>query len=309
MANDKFRLVTRGDFDGLVCAVLLKELDLIDDIRFVHPKDVRDGLIDIKHGDIVANLPYSKDASYVFDHHESEMTRVGRRGNSYNDPDAPSAARVVWNTFGGAERFKNVSADIMAAVDKADSANFTRDEILNPTGWTLLSFILDARTGLGRFRDFRISNYRLMMNLIDLCREKTVGEILRNEDVGERVDLYFAQQDNFVDQLKRLTAVRKNLAYVDLLNEDVVYAGNRFMIYALYPDVDVSMHAMWRVNGQKIVYAVGKSIFNRTNPVNIGDLMLRYGGGGHANVGACQIDLDQAARIGDELIAALTDAR
>ncbi len=309
MANDKFRLVTRGDFDGLVCAVLLKELDLIDDIRFVHPKDVRDGLIDIKHGDIVANLPYSKDASYVFDHHESEMTRVGRRGNSYNDPDAPSAARVVWNTFGGAERFKNVPADIMAAVDKADSANFTRDEILNPTGWTLLSFILDARTGLGRFRDFRISNYRLMMNLIDLCREKTVGEILRNEDVGERVDLYFAQQDNFVDQLKRLTAVRKNLAYVDLLNEDVVYAGNRFMIYALYPDVDVSMHAMWRVNGQKIVYAVGKSIFNRTNPVNIGDLMLRYGGGGHANVGACQIDLDQAARIGDELIAALTDAR
>lgn len=309
MANDKFRLVTRGDFDGLVCAVLLKELDLIDDIRFVHPKDVRDGLIDIKHGDIVANLPYSKDASYVFDHHESEMTRVGRRGNSYNDPDAPSAARVVWNTFGGAERFKNVPADIMAAVDKADSANFTRDEILNPTGWTLLSFILDARTGLGRFRDFRISNYRLMMNLIDLCREKNVGEILRNEDVGERVDLYFAQQDNFVDQLKRLTAVRKNLAYVDLLNEDVVYAGNRFMIYALYPDVDVSMHAMWRVNGQKIVYAVGKSIFNRTNPVNIGDLMLRYGGGGHANVGACQIDLDQAARIGDELIAALTDAR
>lgn len=309
MANDKFRLVTRGDFDGLVCAVLLKELDLIDDIRFVHPKDVRDGLIDIKHGDIVANLPYSKDASYVFDHHESEMTRVGRRGNSYNDPDAPSAARVVWNTFGGAERFKNVPADIMAAVDKADSANFTRDEILNPTGWTLLSFILDARTGLGRFRDFRISNYRLMMKLIDLCREKTVGEILRNEDVGERVDLYFAQQDNFVDQLKRLTAVRKNLAYVDLLNEDVVYAGNRFMIYALYPDVDVSMHAMWRVNGQKIVYAVGKSIFNRTNPVNIGDLMLRYGGGGHANVGACQIDLDQAARIGDELIAALTDAR
>ncbi len=309
MANDKFRLVTRGDFDGLVCAVLLKELDLIDDIRFVHPKDVRDGLIDIKHGDIVANLPYSKDASYVFDHHESEMTRVGRRGNSYNDPDAPSAARVVWNTFGGAERFKNVPADIMAAVDKADSANFTRDEILNPTGWTLLSFILDARTGLGRFRDFRISNYRLMMNLIDLCREKTVGEILRNEDVGERVDLYFAQQDSFVDQLKRLTAVRKNLAYVDLLNEDVVYAGNRFMIYALYPDVDVSMHAMWRVNGQKIVYAVGKSIFNRTNPVNIGDLMLRYGGGGHANVGACQIDLDQAARIGDELIAALTDAR
>lgn len=309
MANDKFRLVTRGDFDGLVCAVLLKELDLIDDIRFVHPKDVRDGLIDIKHGDIVANLPYSKDASYVFDHHESEMTRVGRRGNSYNDPDAPSAARVVWNTFGGAERFKNVPADIMAAVDKADSANFTRDEILNPTGWTLLSFILDARTGLGRFRDFRISNYQLMMNLIDLCRKKNVGEILRNEDVGERVDLYFAQQDNFVDQLKRLTAVRKNLAYVDLLNEDVVYAGNRFMIYALYPDVDVSMHAMWRVNGQKIVYAVGKSIFNRTNPVNIGDLMLRYGGGGHANVGACQIDLDQAARIGDELIAALTDAR
>lgn len=308
MTNDKFRLVTRSDFDGLVCAVLLKELDLIDDIKFVHPKDVQDGLIEIRHGDIVANLPYSKEASYVFDHHESEMTRVGQRGNSYNDPDAPSAARVVWNTFGGKERFKNISADMMAAVDKADSADFTKDEILHPTGWTLLSFIMDARTGLGRFRNFRISNYQLMMNLIELCRKYTPSEILSMPDVTERVDLYFAQQDEFVAQLKRLTAVHKNLAYIDLLNEDVIYAGNRFMIYALYPDVNVSMHAMWRVNGQKIVYAVGKSIFNKTNSVNIGDLMLRYGGGGHANVGTCQIDLDQAARVKDELIAVLTDA-
>ncbi|MBR1777126.1 MAG: exopolyphosphatase [Alphaproteobacteria bacterium] len=307
MVDDRFRLVTRSDFDGLVCAVLLKELDLIDDIKFVHPKDVQDGLVDIRPGDIMTNLPYSKEASYVFDHHISELARVGQKSNSYINPEAPSAARVVWETFGGKSRFVNISEEMMTAVDKADSADYTIDDILHPTGWTLLSFIMDSRTGLGRFHNFRISNYQLMMNLIDFCRSHDPEEILEMPDVKERVDLYFSHQDKFIEQLKRQTTIYKNLAYIDILNEDIIYAGNRFMIYALYPEINVSMHAMWRINGQRIVYAVGKSILNRSNIINIGELLLRYGGGGHGNVGTCQIDLDQAAAVKDELIAVLTD--
>ena len=309
MVDDRFRLVTRSDFDGLVCAILLKELDLIDEIKFVHPKDVQDGIVDIKQGDIITNLPYSKEASYVFDHHISEMARVGKKSNSYLDPNAPSAARIVWDTFGGKGRFKNISEEMMNAVDKADSADYTIDDIMHPTGWTLLSFIMDSRTGLGRFHNFRISNYQLMMNLIDFCREHDPAEVLDMPDVKERVDLYFSQQDKFIEQLKRQTTIYKNLAYIDILNEDIIYVGNRFMIYALYPEINVSMHAMWRINGQRIVYAIGKSILNRSNIINIGELLLQYGGGGHANVGTCQIDLDQAAAVKDELIAILTDPK
>lgn len=309
MVDDRFRLVTRSDFDGLVCAILLKELDLIDEIKFVHPKDVQDGIVDIKQGDIITNLPYSKEASYVFDHHISEMARVGKKSNSYLDPNAPSAARIVWDTFGGKDRFKNISEEMMNAVDKADSADYTIDDIMHPTGWTLLSFIMDSRTGLGRFHNFGISNYQLMMNLIDFCREHDPAEVLDMPDVKERVDLYFSQQDKFIEQLKRQTTIYKNLAYIDILNEDIIYVGNRFMIYALYPEINVSMHAMWRINGQRIVYAIGKSILNRSNIINIGELLLQYGGGGHANVGTCQIDLDQAAAVKDELIAILTDPK
>lgn len=307
MVDERFRLVTRSDFDGLVCAILLKELDLIDDVKFVHPKDVQDGLVDIKQGDIITNLPYSKAASYVFDHHISELARVGVKSNSYLNPQAPSAARVVWDTFGGKERFKNISEEMMEAVDKADTGNFTVDDILHPEGWTLLNFIMDSRTGLGRFHNFRISNYQLMMNLIDFCRFHDPGEVLDMPDVKERVDLYFSHQDKFIGQLKRQTTIYKNLAYIDMLNEDVIYAGNRFMVYALFPEINVSMHTMWRINGQRIVYAIGKSILNRTSIVNIGELLLQYGGGGHANVGTCQIDLDQAAAVKEELIAILTD--
>lgn len=307
MIEDRFRLVTRSDFDGLVCAVLLKELDLIDEIKFVHPKDVQDGLVDIRPGDIITNLPYSKEASYVFDHHISEVARVGQKSNSYIIPNAPSAARVVWDTFGGKSRFSNIPEEIMTAVDKADSADYTLDDILHPTGWTLLSFIMDSRTGLGRFHNFRISNYQLMMNLIDFCRTHDPEEILEMPDVKERVDLYFSQQDKFIEQLKNRTTVYKNLAYIDILNDDIIYVGNRFMIYALYPKINISIHAMWRINGQRVVYAVGKSILNRTHLINVGELMLRYGGGGHANVGTCQIDLDQAASVKEDLIYILTD--
>lgn len=290
----KYRLVTRSDFDGLVCAVLLKELDLVDDILFVHPKDMQDGKIEITSRDITTNLPYVDGAHLVFDHHLSETIRVGKKDNHIIDATAPSAARVVYRHYGGKDRFPRVSDEMMIAVDQADSAQYSKADILAPEGWTLLNFLMDARTGLGRFRDFRVSNYQLMMHLIDYCRQHSIDEILALPDVKERVDLFTQHQHRFIDQLDRCTRVMGNVAVLDLRNEDTIWAGNRFMIYALHPQCNVSIHVLWGLKQQNTVLACGKSIINRSSNTNIGALMLDYGGGGHHAAGTCQVPNDQA---------------
>lgn len=308
MSEQKYRLVTRSDFDGLVCAVLLKQLDLIDDIKFVHPKDMQDGVIEITSNDIVTNLPYVKDAYLVFDHHLSEMIRnQGERKNHIIDPDAPSAARVVWEHYGGEVTFPAEWLSMMEAVDKGDSAQFNRDEVLDSTGWNLLNFLMDARTGLGRFREFRISNYNLMMDLIEYCKNHSIEEILALPDVKERIELYREHEFLFKEQIQRCATVYDNLVFLDLTNEEVIYAGNRFVIYALYPNCNISIHKMWGFQKQNTVFATGKSIFDRSSKTNVGELMLKYGGGGHKAAGTCQIDNDKADQVQQELISEITN--
>src|SRR4051794_7559448 len=226
---DRYRLVTRSDFDGLVCAALLKELDMLDDIKFVHPKDVQDGKVEIGERDITTNLPYVPGAHLAFDHHSSEVERLGEgpRDNYVADPHADSAARVVYDHFGGRERFPNVSDEMMEAVDKADSARFDEGDIRDSDGWILLSFLMDPRTGLGRFRDFRISNYQLMMQLIDDCMRLSIDEILITPDVKERVDLYKAHEVPAVEQILRRSTVHDNLVVLDLRHEEVIHPTNR----------------------------------------------------------------------------------
>jgi nanoRNase/pAp phosphatase (c-di-AMP/oligoRNAs hydrolase) len=306
MAGERYRLVTRSDFDGLVCAVLLKQLDLVEDIVFVHPKDVQDGQVEIGPGDITTNLPYSPRAKLVFDHHHSETLRNATiADNHVIDPAAPSAARVVYDYYGGADRFPNISPELMRAVDQADSAQYTLEEVLHPTGWVLLNFLMDSRTGLGRFRDFRVSNYQLMMQLIDTCQRFTVEEILQLQDVKERVELYHQQSEAFVEQLQRCTSLRGTVAVIDLRAEAVIHAGNRFVVYALYPACSVSAHVLWGKQRQNTVIALGKSILNRTSTADIGALMLSYGGGGHANAGTCQVPHHDADRVVEEVIGHL----
>jgi nanoRNase/pAp phosphatase (c-di-AMP/oligoRNAs hydrolase) len=303
MEDKKFRLVMRSDFDGIVCAVLLKKLNLISDVLFVHPKDMQDEKIVITDNDITANVPYVEGVHLAFDHHVSETIRLEAKPANYIiDPDAPSTARVVYNYYGGKDRFPDVPVEMIDAVNKADSAQFTQEEILNPTGWVLLHFLMDPRTGLGRFHDFRISNYNLMMNLIGYCQQYTIAEILQLPDVKERVDLYFKSQESFKKQLKRCAQVSKNIVVLDLRKEGVIYPGNRFIVYALFPECNMSIHVMWGKQDQNVVFAVGKSILNRTSKTNIGELMLAYGGGGHANAGTCQIDVDKADDVLKELI-------
>jgi nanoRNase/pAp phosphatase (c-di-AMP/oligoRNAs hydrolase) len=309
MARQTYRLITRSDFDGLVCAVLLKELGMIDDIKFVHPKDMQDGTIQITDRDITTNLPYAEGVHLAFDHHLSEMIRIDEMPENYViNADAPSAARVVYDHFGGKKRFPRISDDLMHAVDKADSGQFTRNEVLDPKGWALLNFLMDARTGLGRFREFRISNYQLMMDLIAGIRDLTVDEILALPDVVERIELFNDHRPKAEEQIKRCTKIVNTVAVYDLRGEDTIYACNRFAIYALFPDVNISMHIMWGLNRTNTVFAVGKSIFNRSSRVRIGELMLEYGGGGHENAGTCQILNDKAESVREELVARLASS-
>ncbi len=304
---EKYRLVTRSDFDGLVCAVLLNELDMIDDILFVHPKDMQDGKIEITSRDITTNLPYVASAYLSLDHHSSEAVRnTGERKNHVIIPDAPSAARVVYEYFGGKARFANISDEMMDAVDKADSAQFTVDEILQPKDWVLLNYLMDSRTGLGRFREFRVSNYQLMMDLIKYCRNHNIREILALPDVKERVELYQEHAQNAWEQLKRCSTIHNNLVVLDLRNEETIWATNRFFIYAMFPDVNISIHVLWGFQKQNTVFATGKSIVNRSAKTNIGELMLKYGGGGHHAAGTCQVDNDRAEAVLAELVQQIT---
>ncbi len=307
MSAQRYRLVTRSDFDGLVCAVLLNELDLIDDILFVHPKDMQDGKIAITERDITTNLPYVPGAHLAFDHHASETLRnTGERANHIIEADAPSAARVVYQHYGGKATFPTISDDMMDAVDKADSAQFSEDEVLNPTGWVLLNYLMDSRTGLGRFRNFRISNYQLMMDLIKYCRNHTIEQILALPDVVERVELFREHEARAKEQIRRCATVHRNLVVLDLRQEETIWAANRFMIYALFPQANISIHAMWGVQKQNTVFATGKSILNRSSRTHVGELMLAYGGGGHEAAGTCQVDNDSADSVLQELITRIT---
>ena len=299
------RLLTRSDFDGLACAALLKELGVIDCWKFVHTKDMQDGIIEVTQDDVLANVPYVKGCGMWFDHHSSEGERLGAdvvfKGESRIED---SAARVVYEYYGGKDRLPNLEP-MIKAVDKVDAAKLTKEEIFNPEGWVLLGFIMDPRTGLGRFRDFRISNYDLMEVLIDECASKDISEILSNPDVQERVKKYFEQDALFREMLASCTETDGNVIITDLRGAETIYTGNRFLVYSLFPDQNVSV---WIVDGRDKLncpIAVGHSILNRTCKTDVGALMLRYGGGGHFKVGTCQVAYSDADRVISEIVKSM----
>lgn len=303
------RLLTRSDFDGLICAVLLKHLGLMDEWQFVHPKDVQDGLVEVTANDILANVPHVPGAGLWFDHHSSEAERlaldVAFTGASEMKP---SCARVIWDYYGGHKAFPERFDTMMAYVDRCDSGQLTREEILDPQGWVLLSFVMDPRTGLGRYQDYRISNYALMMKLVEWCATLTVDDILAQPDVRERTRRYAEQDARFRAQLERCTTVHANLALIDLREEDEIFTGNRFLVYSLFPAANISMHVIWGRQKQNVVFTVGHSILNRTCRTDVGRLMLAYGGGGHERVGTCQVATADAERVTQELIERITAA-
>jgi nanoRNase/pAp phosphatase (c-di-AMP/oligoRNAs hydrolase) len=296
------RLLTRSDFDGLACGALLVYLGLINEWKFVHPKDIQDGLVDATDDDILANIPYIKGCKLWFDHHSSESERLGP-GAYFEGVSrlAPSCARVVYDYYGGDAKLGRF-AEMIRYVDKVDSGNLSTDEILNPRGWVLLGFIMDPRTGLGRFRNFTISNYDLMKSLAQACAEKSIEEIIDLPDVKERLEVYAEQIPRFKEMVNKHTKVEGKTLIVDLRGVDPIYAGNRFLIYTLYPEQNISL---WIVDGRNkanVAITVGYSITNRTAVVDVGSLLLRYGGGGHHQVGTCQIPYEDADRVIAEIV-------
>jgi nanoRNase/pAp phosphatase (c-di-AMP/oligoRNAs hydrolase) len=308
MAKGKFRLVTRSDFDGLACAALFKELDLIDDILFVHPKDMQDGKVEITANDITTNLPYVSGAHLSFDHHLSETIRNEKVDNHIIDPQAPSAARVVFDYYGGNEKFHTVPDDLMVAVDKADSADFTYEEIVDPQDWVLLNVLMDARTGLGRFREFTISNYQLMMTLIDKVRELGIKDILQLPDVRERVELYMEHQSKAKEQVLKCSTIDGDCVVLNLQNEETIWPTNRFTIYALFPECNISIHRLWGLRQQNTVFAIGKSILKKDSQVIVGEICLAFNGGGHEAAGTCQVENTQADGVQETLLMQINSA-
>lgn len=282
------RLVTRSDFDGLVCGALLLEAGIIDHWKFAHPKDLQDGLIAVDENDCLANVPFVEGCGLWFDHHSSEHERLELEGKYQGESRiTPSCARIIYEYYGGKERFPQFG-EIMEAVDKVDSGNLTSDEVMNPSGWILIGFLMDPRTGLGRWRQFSIPNYQLMENLMQSCRTMSTTEILELPDVKERIEVYWEQSEKFKEMVEKYTRVEGNVIISDLRGVDPIYTGNRFMIYSMYPEQNISAWIVSGRGGKGCSAAVGYSILNKTCTVDVGSLMLKYNGGGHKKVGTCQ---------------------
>ena len=301
------RVVTRSDLDGLVCAALLKEVESVDEISFVHPKDIQDGKIEITGKDILTNIPYDPRCGMWFDHHSSEATRTKDIKDFEGAIEvAPSAARVIYNYYGGKEKLAKFEK-LLKDVDAIDSADLTMEDVTKPKGWTLLGFMLDSRTGLGRYRHFKISNYQLMMKMTEWIGKYDVEEILAFEDVKERTEIYFKQNAEFSYHLEECSKQDKNVIMTDQRAFEEIPTGNRFLIYALFPSCNVSMRVFWGFKKQNVVCAVGHNIFNRNCKTDVGELMSQYGGGGHKGAGTCQLDVADADTKLLEILDAMTN--
>jgi nanoRNase/pAp phosphatase (c-di-AMP/oligoRNAs hydrolase) len=297
------RLLTRLDFDGLACGALLVHLGLVNEWEFVHPKDIQDGLITATGNDILANIPYMKGCNLWFDHHSSESERLGTK--TYFEGvsrKAPSCARVIYDYYGGDEKLGAHFGEMIRYVDKIDSGNLNVQEISHPHGWVLLGFLFDPRTGLGRFRDFTINNYDLMKELAPVLAEKDIDEILDLPDIQERIEVYKEQQGLFCEMVKQHAKPVGNAIFADLRGVDPIYAGNRFLIYTLFPEQNISLWVVDGVLKSNVAVTVGYSIIKRTATVDVGSLMLHYGGGGHTQVGTCQVPYEDADRIVAEVL-------
>ena len=156
---------------------------------------------------------------------------------------------------------------------------------------------MDPRTGLGRFRNFTISNYQLMEKCIEWCRTMTIDEIMAIPDIKERVELYNEQTEKFTEMVNAHTVIHGNTIVSDLRGLETIYTGNRFMVFAMFPQVKMSVHVMWGFRKRNTAITIGKSNLNRTSDVNVGSICLEYGGGGHRNAGTCQVDNEDVETV------------
>ncbi|MDP9018138.1 MAG: exopolyphosphatase [Candidatus Eremiobacteraeota bacterium] len=290
------RLVTRADLDGLTSAILLQEVEAIEEVDFAHPKDVQDGKVTISSNDVLANLPYDERAGLWFDHHLSQSDASWNPNMKGAYEIAPSAARVISDHYKSPkfERFH----DLLDATDRLDSAQLTREDVNDPKGWILVGYTLDPRSGLGAFKDY-------FHHLMGLAKDKTVEQILQDEKVKVHVDRLKREEGTFKQHLLEHSKLEGNVVITDVRGLKDLPSGNRFLIYELFPDATVSMRLADGKGGEFVSIQLGHSIFNRNCKTSIGDLMADYGGGGHFGAGTCQPAAADAPRVIDEILKVL----
>lgn len=308
MPHHRMRLVTRSDFDGLVCAVLLRAVGMIGPVTLAEPADAQAGRVAVDARVILANLPYIPGCHLAFDHHLSEALRVTPSAKHVIRADAPSTARVIHEYFGGKLRFLTIPDDLLVAVDKADRGFYTRDEILRPTGWAQLAAILDPRSGIEQFGPFRLDHQALFEHLIDIAADEPIELILRRPEVAERIRLLSSHAEPFQFQLKRRARREGDCVVIDLREETTVFAGSRFTVYALNPESHWSLQISPPAAG-RVTLRLARSILRRDpNAVAIGPLMLRHGGGGHSGAGSCVVEAERVDQIVEALLLELSSA-
>ena len=255
------RLLTRSDFDGLVCATILEELGIVDEVVYVHPKDLQDNKISVTENDVLANVPFVPGCGLWFDHHSSEEERLQLEGKYKGScKESPSTARVIVDYYkDNAENAGKLSqfGELLSAVDKADAGLYTKEDIENPQGWMMLAFIADPRTGLGYHHHFRISNFELMKSLPGLLRTKTIDEILGMPDFQERVELYHKEAEKYKQFILDHTKAEKNAIIIDLRGVSDIPSGNRFLEYVLFPDQNISIRLVDGKNKEFVMVSVG----------------------------------------------------
>ena len=300
------RLITRADFDGLVCAAILKELNIVGSVCLVHPKDVQDRKIRVGKNDVIANLPYVEGCGLWFDHHISEITRLTSKvvvKGSYEL--MPSASRVIFNYYQSELLSLKSNKQIEALVkiaDKVDTASFNEEDIIDPQGWIMLAFITDPRSNFGKNRSFMISNLKLMQRLPDLLLKKDIDQILSMPDIEERIHVYRKNTRKYNEILIKNSFIEGNALVIDFRRKNNMPVGNRFIEYVLYPRQNISIRLAEGNKRNTVMISVGHSIINRSSDVNVGNLMLRYAGGGHQHAGTCQVPHHEADKILREIL-------
>ena len=278
------RLVTRGDLDGLTSAVLISTMEDIDSIELIHPQDITDNKFEITENDIMANLPYHPKCDLWFDHHL--LTDSNKK-----PPDkfkgrhelAPSAARVVFDYY-GSDKLKKY-AILVQETDRLDSAQLTMGDILHPSGLILLGFTIDGRTGIEQFKDY-------FVNLVDWLQKLSIEEILKKPEVAVRIRFLKDENEQFRKTLKENSRLDGSVIITDFRSVEKVPVGNRFLVYTLFPDANVSVRLQWGPNKSFVAATLGHNIFNRTSRANCGEICGLFGGGGHVGAGAVPLSGD-----------------
>lgn len=298
------RLLTRDDFDGLASAALLTEKGIVDSYYFVHPRDIQAGTVAVNENDVLTNVPYASGCGLWFAHHSGEKEALETQNIEFNGDSRPAhcTTQVIWDYYGGVETFGEHFLPLLEAVNTVSSADLTLDEILLAEDWIILAFIIDPRTGLKQMDDYSIPNDQFFLNMIDYCRTKSIEEILEMPDVQERVNRYNEQQILFKDMLRRCCENHRNVVVTNLLNEETVYCGNRFVVYASHPDQNIEIRMEWDTDKENVIFSCGHSILNRTSRTDVGKLMAQYGGGGHEKAGSCRIPADNWQQVFEEIL-------